>query len=434
MTKSVLLIISGSIAACKTPDVVRRLTEQGVRVTCVLTAAGEKFVTPMTLAALSGNPVYSELFSLKDEAEMGHIRLSREHDLIAVVPASANILSSMVVGRADDLATAILLASNKPVLVAPAMNTQMWKHPATQRNVAQLQADGVVFIDPEEGMLACGETGQGRLAEVDAIVAAIVEKLSPSLSLPLKVEGHPSPFRERAGGEGMLHGLSALVTSGPTFEPLDPVRFIGNRSSGKQGHAIAEALARAGANVTLVSGPVALPSPAGVQVVHVETAEEMLTACKKALPVEVAICAAAVSDWRAKKTLAHKLKKRANQSPPAFELAANPDILKTLSASGRQRPALVVGFAAETESLKKHATEKLRTKGCDWIIANDVSGNKVFGKDSTSAHLITTEGMASWSNITKQELADKLVERIQSFFSKENIHGKRRHRNTAPRG
>lgn len=413
MANSVLLIISGSIAACKTPDVVRRLTEQGVRVTCVLTAAGEKFVTPMTLAALSGNPVYSELFSLKDEAEMGHIRLSREHDLIAVVPASANILSSMAVGRADDLATAVLLASNKPVLAAPAMNTQMWKHPATQRNVAQLRADGVSFIEPAEGMLACGEAGQGRLAELDTIVAAIMAKL---------------------GGNAPLNGISALVTSGPTFEPLDPVRFIGNRSSGKQGHAIAEALARAGAAVTLVSGPVALPSPVGVRVVHVETAEEMLAACKKALPVDVAICAAAVSDWRAKKALSHKLKKRANQTPPTFELATNPDILKNLSTSGKQRPALVIGFAAETESVKKHATEKLRTKGCNWIVANDVSGNKVFGKESTSAHLITDEGAEDWSAISKQELASRLVDRIQQFFSKEKTDGKRTRRNITPRG
>lgn len=404
MSKSVLLIVSGSIAAVKTPDIVRRLAEQNVKVSCVLTQAGAQFVTPMALAALTGNPVYTELFSLKDEAEMGHIRLSREHDLIAVVPASANILSSMVVGRADDLATAVLLASNKPIMVAPAMNTQMWHNPATQRNVRQLKSDGVEVIEPSSGMLACGEEGKGRLAEVDTVVSAILARID---------------------GAAPLKGYKAIVTSGPTHEPLDPVRFIGNRSSGKQGHAIAAALAKVGAEVTLVSGPVAEPDPAGVNVVHVETAEEMLAACKKALPADIVVCAAAVADWRAKHALPHKLKKRANSSPPEIELAPNPDILKTLATSGKQRPKLVIGFAAETENVKKYATEKRLAKGCDWIVANDVSGGKVFGKDATTAHLIMPQGTETFESVSKQELASGLCERIIQFFSKEGSHGKR---------
>lgn len=412
MSKSVLLIVSGSIAAVKTPDIVRRLTGQNVKVTCVLTQAGAQFVTPMALAALTGNPGYSELFSLKDEAEMGHIRLSREHDLIAVVPASANILSSMVAGRADDLATAVLLASNKPVMVAPAMNTQMWHNPATQRNVRQLKADGVEVIEPASGMLACGEEGKGRLAEVDIVVTAILARL---------------------GGATPLRGLKAIVTSGPTHEPLDPVRFIGNRSSGKQGHAIAAALAKAGAEVTLVSGPVAESDPAGVTVVRVETAEEMLAACTKALPADIAVCAAAVADWRAKHASPHKLKKRANSSPPEIELAPNPDILKTLATSGRQRPKLVIGFAAETDNVKKHATGKRLAKGCDWIVANDVSGGKVFGKDTTTAHLIMPQGTETFESVSKQRLAAGLTERIIHFFSKEGSHGKRQDSKTPTR-
>ncbi len=412
MSKSVLLIVTGSVAAYKSLDVVRCLSEKGVRLTCVLSHGGAQFVTPLSLASLSGNPVYSDLFSLKDEAEMGHIRLSRENDVIAVVPASANIIAKMATGQTDDLASAVLLASNKPVLIAPAMNAQMWQHPATQRNIAQLRADGVQIIEPAEGLLACGETGQGRLAEIDQIVAAIIATLE---------------------GDLPLRGVKVLVTSGPTHEPIDPVRFIGNRSSGKQGHAIAASLAAAGADVILVSGPVLEAEPAGVKVVQVQTAEEMLAACKAALPVQVAICAAAVSDWRAKKPLANKIKKRANATPPEIELALNPDILKTLSAVGKQRPALVVGFAAETESVKKNASEKRLAKGCDWIIANDVSGGKVFGQESTSVHFITSTRSEQWDSISKRELADRLTQHIINSISEEATHGKRSNRKTPTR-
>jgi phosphopantothenoylcysteine decarboxylase/phosphopantothenate--cysteine ligase len=343
---------------------------------------------------------------------MGHIRLSRENDLIVVVPASANIISSMVVGRADDLATAVLLASNKPVMIAPAMNTQMWHHPATQRNIKQLKADGVEVIEPASGMLACGEEGQGRLADVDTVVTAILARLK---------------------GAAPLRGIKALITSGPTYEPIDPVRFIGNRSSGKQGHAIAAALVRAGAEVTLVSGPVAESDPEGVKVVHVETAEQMLAACKKALPADVAICAAAVADWRAKTQFPHKIKKRANASPPDIALTQNPDILKTISAPGKTRPALVIGFAAETEQVKKYATEKRLAKGCDWIVANDVSGGKVFGADFITAHLITPQGTENFEAVSKQVFATGLTERIIHFFSKEGSYGKRERSKTPTR-
>jgi len=391
MKKSVLLIVTGSIAAYKSLDVIRRLRECGVTVTCVLTKGGAEFVTPLSLASLSGNPVYGELFSLKDETEMGHIRLSREASLIAVVPASADIIAKMAAGNADDLATATLLASDKPVLIAPAMNERMWEHPATKRNLAQLKKDGIGIIEPDSGALACGEIGQGRLAEVDTIVEAIVAKL---------------------GGNGKLAGLSALVTSGPTFEAIDPVRFIGNRSSGKQGHAVAAALADAGAKVTLITGPTAEPAPDDVVVVRVESAEQMLAACKAALPVDIAVCAAAVSDWRAKNPLDHKLKKRANDSPPEIPLAFNPDILQTLSQLKAQRPKLVVGFAAETETVMKNATAKRKEKSCDWIVANDVSGGKVFGAETTSAFLITAKQTEEWKNISKRELADRLVDKI----------------------
>ena len=404
MTKSVLLIVSGSIAAYKSLDVVRRLRERGVSVTCVLTKGGAEFVTPLSLASLSGNAVYGELFSLKDEAEMGHIRLSREADLIAVVPASADILAKMVAGLTDDLATATLLASDKPVLIAPAMNAKMWEHPATKRNLAQLIKDGVQLIEPDAGSLACGEIGQGRLAEVDTIVNAIVAKLEGTAQGPLK-------------------GLRALVTSGPTFEAIDPVRFIGNRSSGKQGNAIAEALAHAGAQVTLITGPTAEPLPKHVKLVRVESADEMLAACKEALPADIAICAAAVSDWRARTPLEHKLKKRANDSPPEIALAFNPDILATLAGLKAKRPRLVIGFAAETEAVLKNASEKRKAKGCDWIVANDVSGGKVFGADETHAFLITEKPPEEWSNISKRELARKLISKIETFFGKDN-HGK----------
>lgn len=404
MPNKLLLIVSGSIAAYKTPDLIRRLREHEVEVTCVLTSGGAQFVTPLALASVSGNPVYSELFSLKDETEMGHIRLSRENDLVAVVPASADIMARMVAGRADDLAATVLLATDKPVIIAPAMNVQMWHHPATQRNVEQLRSDGIEVIEPAEGELACGEIGRGRLEDLDVIANKILARLKGDL--PLK-------------------GRSAIVTSGPTYEPLDPVRFIGNRSSGKQGHAIAAALAAAGADVTLVAGPVALADPKGVNVVHVETAQQMLAASEKALPADIAICAAAVADWKAKNVATHKLKKRANASPPSFELEANPDILRMLSTN-KKRPALVVGFAAETESLVNNATAKRKSKGCDWIVANDVAGGKVFEQESTSATLITEQGLTHWEDISKQELASKLCARIIEFFTERTQHGQRK--------
>jgi phosphopantothenoylcysteine decarboxylase/phosphopantothenate--cysteine ligase len=396
MTRSVLLIVTGSIAAYKSLDVTRRLKERGLNVTCLLTKGGAEFVTLLSLASLSGNPVYSDLFSLKDETEMGHIRLSREADLIAVVPASADIIAKMAAGIADDLATATLLASDKPVLIAPAMNERMWEHPATKRNLAQLAGDGVHIIAPDAGALACGEVGQGRLAEVDTIVESIAGRL---------------------GGNGKLKGLSALVTSGPTFESIDPVRFIGNRSSGKQGHAVAAALAEAGAAVTLVSGPTFEPDPARVKIIRVESAEQMLAACRQVLPADIAVCAAAVSDWRAKKALDHKIKKRANNTPPEIELAFNPDILHMLATLESRRPRLVVGFAAETESVVRNATAKRKAKGCDWIIANDVSGGKVFGAENTHAFLITGKGIEEWKALSKRELAGRLVEKIILFFN-----------------
>jgi phosphopantothenoylcysteine decarboxylase/phosphopantothenate--cysteine ligase len=349
--KRILLIISGGIAAYKCLELIRRLREQGAAVRCILTKAAEQFVTPLSVAALSEDKVYRDLFSLTDEAEMGHIQLSRDADLLVVAPASADILARMATGRADDLATTALLATDKPVLVAPAMNVRMWEHPATRANLALLAERGVMTVGPNEGDMACGEYGLGRLAEPEEILAAIDAFF---------------------GTAAPLSGRRALVTSGPTLEAIDPVRFLANRSSGRQGHAIALALSRLGAETTLVSGPTRLADPPGVTVVPVESAEEMLSACQAALPVDVAVCAAAVSDWRVKKQSGQKLKKNGG-APPKIELAVNPDILASLSAAGNRRPHLVVGFAAETEKVVQHAKTKLKAKGCDWILANDVS-------------------------------------------------------------
>ncbi len=399
MSKSVLIIITGSIAAYKTLDVIRRLRERSAKVTAILTKGGAEFVTPLSVAALSGGEVYSDLFSLKDESEMGHIRLSRENDLIAVIPASADIIAKMANGLADDLATATLLATDKPVIIAPAMNTRMWEHSATQRNIERLRKDNIRVIEPADGELACGETGNGRLADVDTVAETILRELS---------------------GERPLEGLSALVTSGPTYEPIDPVRFIGNRSSGRQGYAIAEALHEAGAEVTLVTGPSAEPLPEQVRVVRVETAEEMLAASTSALPADIAVCCAAVSDWRAKKPLMQKMKKRANETPPAIDLALNPDILHTLSHLKTGRPALVIGFAAETDNLKKNAIAKRQSKGCDWIVANDVSGSKVFGEDNTNALFITGNSAEEWGSLSKKDLAARLVGKIAQHVNKKD--------------
>ncbi|MCB1550531.1 MAG: bifunctional phosphopantothenoylcysteine decarboxylase/phosphopantothenate--cysteine ligase CoaBC [Alphaproteobacteria bacterium] len=390
--KSVLLIISGGIAAYKSLELIRLLRKNGASVRCVLTKGGSEFVTPLSVAALSEHPVYTDLFSLKDESEMGHIRLSREADLIVVAPASANLLSKMANGIADDLASTTLLASNKPIMVAPAMNPEMWAKPATQRNIDTLRKDGVYIVDPAHGEMACGETGRGRMIEATEILQSIENFLEAS-----------SP----------LSCFSALVTSGPTYEPIDPVRFIGNRSSGKQGHAIATALARAGATVTLVTGPVSLPDPVGVQTIHVETAHDMRDACLNALPSDLAVCAAAVADWRVKAPSEHKMKKQAGSAPLALTFTENPDILAIIS-SHQNRPKLVIGFAAETENARAAAQEKLIRKGCDWIIANQVgkTENPVFGTDHNQVTLVTRSICDDWPPLSKQEVAARLVDAI----------------------
>lgn len=401
--RRIVLIISGGIAAYKSLDLIRRLRDRGASVRCILTRGGAQFITPLSVAALSGEAVYQDLFSLKDETEMGHIRLSREADLLVVAPATADLLARMAAGRADDLAAAALLATDKPVLVAPAMNTRMWTHAATRANMATLEARGVRRIGPASGDLACGEVGEGRMAETADIAAAIEDLLA---ALPLA----PLP----------LAGRHAIVTSGPTFEPIDSVRYIANRSSGKQGHAIATALARLGARVTLVSGPTVQPDPAGVRVLRVETAREMLAACHDALPADIAVCAAAVADWRVANANVGKLKKGAG-APPALELVLNPDILAQLSAPGPKRPGLVVGFAAETASLIANAVAKRESKGCDWIVANDVSdGTGTFGGDANTVHLITADGVEDWPSMSKAEVAHRIAGRIAAALSTEN--------------
>ncbi len=393
--KRILLIVAGGVAAYKSLELIRLLRARNATVRCVLTAGGAQFVTPLSLAALSENKVYGDLFSLTDESEMGHIRLSREADLIVVVPATADLIARMAAGLADDIAAAVLLATDKLVLVAPAMNVRMWAHPATQRNMATLAADGIHRVGPESGDLACGETGTGRMAEPAAILAAIDRLLA---------------------GRGPLNGVRALVTSGPTHEPLDPVRYIANRSSGKQGHAIARALADLGADVVLVSGPAQEPDPPQVRVVRVETAAEMLAACEAALPVEVAICAAAVADWRAAAPAARKVK-RNGAAGRSVELVANPDILATLSGLEQGRPGLVIGFAAETDNVLANAKAKRAAKGCDWIVANDVSeGSGVFGGDCNTVHLIDESGAESWETATKAMVAERLGARIAGLL------------------
>ena len=401
--KSVLLIISGGIAAYKSLELIRRLRDRGAVVRCVLTAGGSQFVTPLSVAALSENKVYGELFSLTDESEMGHIRLSREADLVVVAPASADLMAKMATGRADDLASTVLLATDKPVLIAPAMNGLMWRHAATQRNIATLEADGIDLIGPEAGDLACGEVGVGRMSEPAAILAEIEHRLAPSDALPLSAERDFLP----------LSAVRALVTSGPTYEPIDPVRYIANRSSGKQGHAIARALGAAGADVTLVTGPTILPDPPTGHVIRVETASEMLAACREALPVDVAVCAAAVADWRVATPANRKIKRGSGKTTPSLDLIENPDILATLAGLKRGRPTLVVGFAAETDSIIDHATAKRVTKGCDWIVANDVSQETgVFGGDHNTVHLIDEAGTETWAKTSKTEVAEKLAARI----------------------
>jgi len=389
--KRILLIVGGGISAYKSLELIRRLREQRASVRAILTQAGAQFVTPLSLAALTEDKVYSDLFSLTDEAEMGHIQLSRDADLLVVAPATADLLAKMATGRADDLASTTLLATDKRVLVAPAMNVRMWEHPATQANLELLKGRGVLTVGPNEGDMACGEYGFGRMAEPDEILQATAAYF---------------------GGAAPLSGRHALVTSGPTYEAIDPVRYIANRSSGKQGHAIASALSRLGARTTLVSGPTQLCDPAGVAVIHVESAADMLSACKEALPADVAVCAAAVADWRVETVSDAKLKKGAG-GPPRLELATNPDILATLSQMGNQRPRLVIGFAAETERVVEQAQAKRERKRCDWIVANDVSASSgVFGGANNQVHVIDAATVDSWPSMTKQQVAERLAQRV----------------------
>ncbi len=394
--KRILLIIAGGIAAYKCLELIRRLQDRGAKVRAILTRAGAEFVTPLSVSALTRHQVYQDLFSVTDEAELGHIQLSRTADLLVVAPATADLIAKMAHGLADDLASTTLLATNKPVLIAPAMNVQMWLHSATQRNIAQLRADGISFVGPNEGEMAEPERGPGRLSEPAEIIAAI--------------EAH------FAQGTGVLAGLKALVTAGPTHEPIDPVRYIANRSSGKQGYAIAAALSNLGADTTLISGPTALATPNRVKLVRVETAHEMFAACEAALPVDVAVCAAAVADWRVDHAANQKIKKTA-VGLSTINLIENPDILHALSTHKAARPRLVVGFAAETENVVAYAQAKRAKKGCDWIVANDVSpATGVMGGDRNTVHLITASSTEAWPELSKGEVAARLADRIAAHL------------------
>lgn len=393
--KTILLIISGGIAAYKSLELIRLLKTAGVRVRVIMTRAAKEFVSPLTVASLTGEKVHDELFNLTDEIEMGHIELSRAADLLVVAPATADLMAKMAHGHADDLASTTLLATDKQVLIAPAMNVRMWTHAATARNLAQLKRDGVLVVGPNEGEMACGEFGPGRMSEPAEIVAAIEAAL--------------------ASKTGPLAGKKVLITAGPTREAIDPVRYISNHSSGKQGYAIAEAAARLGAEVALVSGPVEVPAPAGVRMVAVESAVDMLTACERELPCDIAIFAAAVADWRVADEATQKIKKD-GKGVPALKFVENPDILKAIAKRGLQRPGLVVGFAAETENLIENARDKLSKKGCDLIVANDVSkGRDVFGGDQNSVHLVTASGVESWGLLSKHDVAQRLMGRLASL-------------------
>lgn len=405
--RSVLLIISGSVAAYKSLELIRLLRAKDVVVTAILTNGGAQFITPLAVSSLTGTPTYTDLFSLTDEVAMGHIELSRVADLVLVAPASADILAKMTAGLADDLATTALLATNKPVIVAPAMNHKMWSHKATERNVAQLLADGVQLIAPTAGDMACGEVGVGRMAEP----AAIMEFLSRAFT------------GER---EQPLRGKRAIVTSGPTVEAIDPVRYLGNRSSGKQGHAIAEALAAAGAEVTLISGSVTIPDPKGVQhMIHTGNAEAMLAAVESALPADIFIAAAAVADWRLARPSEQKLKKKSAEARLTLELVPTVDILAHVGTS-KQRPQLVVGFAAETEKLLEHARAKRLKKGCDWLIANEVSHGRVFGADDNTVTLLTDSSEETWPLASKHDIATRLVGKISAYFATPSLPKKKK--------
>jgi len=393
----VLLIVGGGVAAYKALELARLLRKSGIAVRPILTRAGAHFVTPLSLGALCEDKVYQDLLSLTDEAEMGHIELSRSADLVVVAPATADLMAKAAAGLADDLASTALLATDKPVLMAPAMNVRMWLHPATQANLAALKARGVLFVGPDEGAMACGEFGPGRLAEPADIFEAIRAALDGPAARPLA-------------------GKRALVTAGPTVEPIDPVRMLTNRSSGKQGYAIAAALARLGAEVTLVSGPTALSAPPGVTRVDVETADQMLAACQAALPVDIAVLVAAVADWKPVQAQSLKLKK--GQSAPTLALTETPDILATLSRPGAGRPRLVIGFAAETNDVEANARAKLARKGCDWIVANDVSRAGVMGGDENAVTLISDKGAEAWPKASKAQVAERLAQEIARALTK----------------
>lgn len=400
--KRILLIIGGGIAAYKSLELIRRLRDQGAEVVPVLTEAAKQFVTPLSVAALAGNAVHQDLFDLTTEAEMGHIQLSRSADLVVVAPCTANLMAKMAGGHADDLPSTLLMATDKRVLIAPAMNVRMWTHPATQRNLALLEGDGVLTCGPDDGSMACGEFGPGRMAEPMMILQAI----------------------DRALGGGKLAGKRILVTSGPTHEPIDPVRYIANRSSGAQGTAIAAALRDLGAKVVFVTGPADVPPPQGVEVVKVQTAREMLEAVQQALPADAAVMAAAVADWRVANAAGSKMKKDGSGKAPGLEFAENPDILATVSKSGDKRPALVVGFAAETDNVVEYATAKRLRKGCDWIVANDVSpATGIMGGTSNAVTIITDQGAESWPMMGKDEVARRLAARIAGALTEPSVKG-----------
>ncbi|GBQ15347.1 bifunctional phosphopantothenoylcysteine decarboxylase/phosphopantothenate synthase [Swaminathania salitolerans] len=442
MAARVILIIGGGIAAYRTLDVIRILRRRGIDVTCVMTEAASHFVTPLSVQALSGEAVHRDLLSLAEDSSMDHIALSRSADLLVLCPASANLLARMAHGLADDLATTLLLATDKPVLAAPAMNVRMWENPATQRNLSLLRAQGCHFVGPDEGEMACGEFGPGRLSTPDAIVDAIEARLPRSFARSGQASAsqiHAGQARagqalagqapaERVPARQPLSGRSVLVTAGPTQEPIDPVRFIANRSSGRQGYAIAAACAALGAEVTLVSGPTNLPCPEGVRRIDVTTACDMDAACKAALPVDAAICTAAVGDWRVaepalqKRKKPHEKPRTGTAAQPAssltLTLVENPDILASLSRPGPDRPALVVGFAAETEALESHAREKRQRKGCDWLLANDVgAGSSVFGGDRNTILFLTATETTLWPELPKATIGRALADRIAAFFS-----------------
>ena len=401
--KRVLLIISGGISAYKSLELIRELKLKNIKVRCILTTAGSQFVTPLSLKTLTEDKIYQDLFSLTDTNEIGHIELSRDADLIVIAPATANIIAKMRAGIADDLATTALIATDKPVLVAPSMNVRMWEHPATQSNMMELRQRGIYTIGPESGDMACGEHGVGRMSEPPAIAQKINEMLLKDNQIIKNIE------------QKSLIGRKAIVTSGPTIERIDPVRYLTNHSSGRQGHAVARALAEQGANTVLVSGPTQLPDPRGVTVKRVDSALEMLSACKEFLPADIVICAAAVADWHITNPNPNKIKK--NGAPPVIEFVENPDILSEISQLSKNRPHLVVGFAAETQNLIKNAKVKLSQKGCDWIVANDVSaGTETFGGELNTVHIISKTGVESWPTLNKEVIGQRLSTRISTFL------------------